>query len=290
MKPAPFSYVRAHTAAEAVELLRANDGEARLLAGGQSLMPMLSMRLVRPAVVIDINRIAKLGDIAGEPGVLRIGALVRYSTIERSDVVARRVPLLSRAVRFVGDRQIRNRGTLGGSLAQGDPSGEIPLASMTLDASVTLLGPEGSREVAVEELYLGPYTTVLEPDEMITEVRFSDTSGDVCALVEHARRHGDFAVIAVAAVGVPADGGGWRRLNLGVAGMGPRPYVVRATSLDLGESTFSPESIGTLVSDCRALSEPGSDVRASAEYRSHLLPIYVERALRSLQEQRAVDD
>ncbi len=282
MKPAAFEYVVAASPGEAVAALASYDGDARILAGGQSLVPMLNMRLLRPAAVVDVNRIDGLGDIEEDEGAVRVGALARYAAIEFSPVVAARLPLVAEAVTYVGDRQVRNRGTLGGSLAQADPSGEMPLVALALGATVSALGPDGERRVPAAELFLGPYQTSLEPDEMITEVEFPAVPGAVGALVEHVRRHGDFAVLAVAAVGVADGDGRWASVRIALAGVGPHPFVAEEASAMLSGSALEPEAVRAAGEACAAAGDPSSDVRASAEYRRHLVPIYVERALERL--------
>jgi len=283
MKPPPFEYVVAESAEHAVSSLASFHGDARLLAGGQSLVPMLNMRLVQPAAVVDVNRVDGLDGVAADDGWVRLGALVRYSMIEFSPLVRERLPLLAEAVTYVGDRQVRNRGTLGGSLAQADPSGEMPLVALALGATVTVLGPRGSRAVPAGELFLDPYQTSLEPDEMITEVAFPTVPRARGVLVEHVRRHGDFAVVAVAAVGVPAGDDGWADVRVALAGVGPHAFV----GAELADTSLSGDEIATAAEECARAADPSSDVRASAEYRGHLVPIYVERALRRLQEARA---
>jgi carbon-monoxide dehydrogenase medium subunit len=282
MKPAPLEYLAASTIEDAVAALARFDGNARLLAGGQSLVPLLSMRLVRPTAVIDINGIPGLGDIAVHGGVVRVGALARYSALEASDVIRQRVPLLARAVRFVGDRQIRNRGTLGGALCHADPAGEMPLCAVTLGARLHVLGPGGRRTIDAEEFFQGPYTTALEPTDMLEAVEFADGTGVRAAVVEHARRHGDFAVVSVAATGWPAGDGTWRAVRIGLGAVADRARYARSASEALAGTRLDPADIAAAAARCLADTEPASDVRASAEYRRHLVPILVERALEEL--------
>ena len=224
MKPAPFDYHRASSADEAVALLDRYDGGARILAGGQSLVPLLNMRLMQPDAVIDVNRVPGLAEISEQDGQVRIGAMTRYSAIEWSPVVGARLPLLAEVVRYVGDRQVRSRGTVGGSLAHADPTGEMPLGALALDATVVVQGPDETREITVDDLIEGPYATVLEPAEMITEIRFP-AARTVSAFAEHARRHGDFCIVSVAAVGEPDDNGGWKSIRLALGGVSDRPIV-----------------------------------------------------------------
>jgi carbon-monoxide dehydrogenase medium subunit len=282
MKPAPFEYVVAGSPGEAVAALARYDGDARILAGGQSLVPMLNMRLLRPAAIVDVNRIEGLDGVHAQDDGVRVGALARYAALEFSPVVAARLPLLAEAVGYVGDRQVRNRGTLGGSLAQADPSGEMPLVALALGAVVTALGPGGERRVPAAELFLGPYQTSLQPDEMITEVAFPSAPTAAGVLVEHVRRHGDFAVLAVAAAGVPDGEGAWASVRVALAGVGPRAFV----GAELSGTALEPDDVRAAGEACAAAADPSSDVRASAEYRRHLVPIYVERALEELRRRR----
>jgi carbon-monoxide dehydrogenase medium subunit len=279
MKPAPLEYVAASTAEEALAALARFDGAARLLAGGQSLVPLLSMRLVRPAAVIDINGIRGLDGVEAAAGAVRVGALARYSTLEASPVIRERVPLLAEAIPFVGDRQIRNRGTIGGALCHADPAGEMPLCAVTLGARVHLVGPAGRRALDAEAFLQGAYTTALEPTEMLEAVEFPDGAGTEAVVVEHARRHGDFAVVSVAVAGQPAPDGGWRWIRIGLGAVGDRARYARGASEGLAGAGLEPRDIAAAAARCLEDAEPATDVRASAEYRRHLVPILVERAL-----------
>lgn len=274
MKPAPFAYVRPQSLDDAVIALT-TDG-ARVLAGGQSLVPMLHMRLLQPSTVVDINRIAELDTVTAADGVTSVGALVRYTTLETSPVVGERLPLLQHVVRYVGDRQVRNRGTIGGSLAQADPVGEVPLACLALDATVVALSRSGTREIPAEELILGPYTTSLEPDELVVEVRFPEAPTSF-VFHEVTRRHNDFAVLALAVVGSRVGDGGWSDLRVGLSGAHYNPILVRLPGSSLDEP-----AIAAAVDACLAESDPPDDVRASAEYRRHLVSVHVARLLRGL--------
>jgi aerobic carbon-monoxide dehydrogenase medium subunit len=287
VKPAPFKYVRAGTVGEAVSALAEWDGEARLLAGGQSLVPLLNVRLAQPAALVDVNPINTLAGIREDEDAVSVGALVRHSGLEWSPVVGARLPLLTEAVRHVGDRQIRTRGTIGGSLAHADPTAELAVTSLALGARITAESPRGTRVVPAAELFLGPYATSLEMDEMITEVVFPRRDRAVSAFVECSRRHGDFAVLSVAAVGVPGSNGDWSSLELSLGGVSDRPLVVHGVSALAAGSSLEPDVVAAIGAACVEASQPPSDVRASAEYRRHLIPIYVERALSLLRERRA---
>jgi aerobic carbon-monoxide dehydrogenase medium subunit len=285
MKPAPFGFHRAASVADAIALLSAYEGSARLVAGGQSLMPMLNMRLVRPDALVDVNPLRELADIRQDADTISLGALVRYTTIERSPLIAERLGLLSAMVRYVGDRQVRNRGTIGGSLAHGDPTGEMPLACLVLGASVTAVGPTGSREIPVADLYEGSYATVLEPFEVLTEVVFP-AAPQYFAFAELCRRHNDFAVVSVAAVGDRRPDGTWTGVRVGLGGVADQPVLAAAAGEILSGSRLSDRSIGEAAEAAAQASDPPSDVRASAQYRRHLVPVYVRRVLRHLREDR----
>lgn len=287
MKPAPFEYVVAGSAQEAVAQLARFDGDARCLAGGQSLLPLLNMRLLRPRAVVDINRVAGLDGIEATPGRLRLGALVRYSTLERAPVVGERLPLLARAVLHVGDRQVRNRGTLGGALCHADPAGEMALAAVTLGATMELTGPGGRREILAEDFFRGAYTTALEPADVLVAVSFPDGTGTLASLVEQARRHGDFAVASVAAAGQPGPDGRWRWVRIGLGGVADRPLLAARASEVLAGTALEEDVVRAAGEAAAAVAEPASDVRASAAYRRHLIPILVERALADLRARAA---
>jgi len=286
VKPAPFAYERAASVEEAIALLGRYEGDARLLAGGQSLVPLLNMRLLQPSAVIDVNGVPGLDEIREEGDAVVIGALTRYCTIEWSPTLGSRLPLLTEIVRYVGDRQVRSRGTLGGSLAHADPTGEMPLAALALGATIVVQGPGGRREVPAEEFFLGPYATVLEPEEMVVEVRFP-VRRTVSAVVEHARRHGDFAVISVAAVGEPNGDGGWGTVRVALGGVADAPFLAAGASEILSGSRLEREVAERAGTAAAEAADPPDDVRASADYRRHLIPIYVRRAVELLQERRS---
>ena len=281
VKPGPLGYHRATSVSHAVQLLTGYEGTARVIAGGQSLVPMLSMRLIQPDALIDVNRLAELAEVrvAGDTTVL--GALVRYTTIEQSPLIARRLGLLARVVRHVGDRQVRNRGTIGGSLAQGDPTGEIPLACLALGASVRAVGPDGRRELPVAELYRGSYATVLEPCEVLTEVVFPRAPAHL-AFAEQCRRHNDFAVVSVAAVGDRGPDGTWAGIRVALGGVADQPVLAAAAGAIASGSRLTDEVIAEAAQAALEVADPPSDVRASADYRRHLVPIYVRRVLTEL--------
>jgi carbon-monoxide dehydrogenase medium subunit len=279
MKPPVFEYILAESTADAVAALQRYDGNARVLAGGQSLVPLLNMRLMRPAAVIDINRIPGLDAITEAGDAVRIGALARYSTLERSPLVQRRLPLLAEAITFVGDRQVRNRGTLGGSLAQADPTGEMPVVALALDASISVIGAGGARQIPAGEFFVGPYSTTLDATDVIVEVTFPAPMGTVGAIAEHARRHGDFAVVSVAAAGVRAADGTWTSVRIAMGGVSDRAIFAEAASALLSGTRLEDNVVRAAGEACVAAAEPSSDIRASADYRRHLIPVYLERVV-----------
>ena len=281
MKPAPFAYHRPTTVAEAVARLGAYGGGARVLAGGQSLVPMLNMRLWRPAALVDINDVDELDDVRAEGERTVLGALVRYSTLERSPVVAERLPLLARVVRHVGDRQVRNRGTVGGALVQGDPTGELPLAALVLGAVVTVVGPAGTRRIPLAELYVGSYATVLEPDELLVAVEFP-AHPQHAAFAEFCRKHNDFAVVSVAATGDRDDDGRWRGVRIALGGVADSPVLAEAAGSAVEGTTLDETAVVAAARAALDVVDPPTDVRATAEYRRHLVPVYVRRVLAEL--------
>jgi len=281
MKAADFIYHRVTDVAEAVRYLEDYDGGARVLAGGQSLAPMLNMRLWRPAALIDINGLGELAGIEAEGEGARIGALVRHAEVEDSSLVAERLPLLAAMVRYVGDRQVRNRGTIGGSLVQGDPTGEMPLACLVLGAEIGVSGPNGSRTIAMEEFYAGAYAARIEAEELLTEIRFAKHPPHY-AFHEFCRRHNDFAVLSVAVTGEVSDDGSWRNIRIGLGGVHDTPVLAKDSMAALEGGTLTDAEIAAAGEAALGAIEPPSDVRASAEYRAHLVPRYVARALKDL--------
>jgi carbon-monoxide dehydrogenase medium subunit len=285
VKPAPFEYRRAESVEEAVTLLSEYDGMARVLAGGQSLLPMLHMRLMRPALIIDINRIPGLDRIAAAGAATRIGALVRYSALERSPVIGERLPLVTSATRRIGDRQVRNRGTLGGSLSQADPTGEMPLVSLALGATVHAASVRGTRRIPVEEFLRGSYETSLAFDELVTEVAFPPAP-QVCTLSEVTRKHNDFAVLGVAVTATPRDHGCWSGVRLALSGVADHAVVATRAGELLEGTVLSDAEIAAAADACQDVIDPPDDVRASADYRRHLVGVHVERALRRIRDER----
>ena len=279
MKPAQFSYVSAASVADAIAALSAYGADAKIIAGGQSLLPIMNMRLARPAYLIDINNISDLGYIRETPSGLAIGALTRHSAVEASAVVKRVNPLIVDAVRYIGHIQIRSRGTIGGSLAHNDPSGEYPLVARLLGAEIVLSGPDGERVVAAEDFLIGYLTTDVRPGELVTEVRMPGLVPRTgWAITELARRHGDFAIVSVATI-VTVDGtGAVMEARLAVGGVGGVPHLAEAARRLVGLRP-SAEDLAAFGSAVAAEVEPESDAIATAAYRKHLTDVLSRRAI-----------
>jgi carbon-monoxide dehydrogenase medium subunit len=279
VKPPAFEYVAVASTEEAVAQLAAHGDDARILAGGQSLMPILNMRLATPGRLVDLNRVRTLSYIVERAGGVAIGAMTRQRTAERSEFVAAAVPLLAEALPWVGHSAIRNRGTIGGSLAHADPAAELPAVAVCLDARFTVRGEAGERTLAAREFFRGYLTTALAPTELLAEVWFpSALPGTGAAWIEFARRHGDYALVGVAAV-VTLEGSTVRRASLAVTGVDGVPVrAVDAERLLIG-APLSAESMAAAAESVRRTLEPQDDIHATAAYRRHLAGVLTVRAL-----------
>jgi carbon-monoxide dehydrogenase medium subunit len=280
VKPPRFEYHAPGTVDEAVALLARYGGDAKVLAGGQSLMPMLNFRLTRPAALVDVNRIPALAYLREDDGTVALGAMTRQRTIEFSPVVARRLPLLHEATRWVGHLPIRSRGTVGGSIAHADPSAEYPAVLTALDGEVVAQGPRGRRTLRPRELFETYLTTRLAPDELLVEVRLpAMPAGAGSAFEEFARRHGDFAIVGIAAM-VVRSGARCTAARLASAGAGPVPVRLRAAEEILERDGLGEAAVEAAAARAAELVDPDSDVHASAEYRRHLTRVLTARAIR----------
>jgi carbon-monoxide dehydrogenase medium subunit len=279
VKPPAFEYVAVASAEEAVAELAAHGDAAKLLAGGQSLMPMLNLRLAAPGRLVDLNRVAALASIEERAGGVAIGAMTRQRAVEKSVLVASRVPLLADALPWVGHTAIRNRGTLGGSLAHADPAAELPAVALGLDARFTVRGPGGSRTVAAREFFTGYFTTALAPTELLAEVWFPALpAGSGVAWIEVARRHGDYALAGVAAV-VTVDGGIVREARLAVTGVDAVPVRATAAERLLAGAPLTAQAMEAAAEEVRRQIEPHTDIHATAGYRRHVAGALTTRAL-----------
>jgi aerobic carbon-monoxide dehydrogenase medium subunit len=289
MKSAPFAYDAPKTVDAAVALLAEYGADAKVLAGGQSLVPLMNMRLARPSVLIDINRIASLQYIRVEAdGSLAIGAGTRQSAAEHSPEVARGWPVLVEALRQVGHITIRNRGTIGGSLAHADPTAELPTLAVALDATFRLSGPRGERTVRAREAYVSYLTTVIAPEEILTEVRFpAPAPRSAGAFLEISRRHGDYALVAAAA-SVTVDTAG-RCTNAAVAlgGVAATPLLAGPRGSELQGKRLDEATLRDASRQYAAGLNPPTDVHADGEYRSEVAAVLIRRAM-ALAFERAV--
>ena len=280
MKPAQFEYDDPRTVDEALELLARHGDECKVLAGGQSLVPLMNFRLARPARLIDINRIDSLSYIKREGGRLLIGAMTRHAHLERSAEVAKRSPLLTEAVGWVGHSQIRNRGTIGGSVAHADPAAELPAAFAALDAVFQLRSKRGRRTLGWNQFFVSEFTTALAPDELVTgvEVPEQDASAGT-AFVEYARRHGDFALGGAAVTVQLGRDGRCEKATIALLSAGRAPVRADAAELSLRGAKLDESSIRAASADAVKGLHPTSDLHGSTEYRISLLRTMAERAL-----------
>jgi aerobic carbon-monoxide dehydrogenase medium subunit len=280
MKPPAFRYFDPRSVPEAVACLQEHGSGARILAGGQSLLPLMNLRLVRPAVLVDINRIAALTYIRETDGRLALGALSRLHAVEGSDTVRRRAPLLAEAAARVGHLAIRHRGTIGGNLAHADPASEIPAALLALEAQVVATGPRGDRTLSVADFLQGPLSTALDANEVLTEIRVPvEPPGSGSAFVEMSRREGDFALVGVA-VFLQRDGGRCRRARIALCGVGGTALRMPDAEGLLAGSGLTDDALRTAARAIQGAVAPSDDVQASVEYRRHVAGVLTVRAVR----------
>jgi carbon-monoxide dehydrogenase medium subunit len=279
MKPAPFDYVAPRSLDEALDALAEGGSDAKLLAGGQSLIPLLNFRLARPSLLIDLNQVAELAYVRPHDHGIAIGAMTRQVTVERDPQLRDSQPLLPEAIGWVGHAAIRSRGTIGGSLAHADPAAELPAVAVCLDAQLSIASRRGRRTVAAEDFFLGYLTTVLEPDEILVETWLPPLrAGTGQAWIEFARRHGDFALAGVA-VSLSLSGDRVCDARIVLTGVGGRPARAReAETLLVGGSV--PERALAAADAARSALDPDADIHASKEYRTHLAGVLTERAIR----------
>jgi carbon-monoxide dehydrogenase medium subunit len=281
MKPAPFRYAAPRSIDEAVALLGEHGGEARVLAGGQSLVPLMNMRLATPTALIDINRIPELAFVRPWNGGIAIGAATRDSALERDAEAARRLPLLVEASANVGHQAIRNRSTVGGSIAHADPAAELPAALLALDAVAVARGPGGERSIPIADFFLGYLQTALAPDELLVELRVPGLPANTgSAFVEFARREGDYALAGVAAVLTLAADGTIAEARLALCAVGPTALRASAAEAALRGQRPGPAAWEAAAEAVRAaIVEPPSDIHGSGDYRRHLAGVLARRAL-----------
>lgn len=280
MKPAPFAYAAPSTMEEAIALLTEHGEEAKVLAGGQSLVPMMNFRLARPQYVIDLNRLGGLDYISERDGVLAVGTMTRQRSLERSDLVQQYYPLLAEATTLIGHPAIRNRGTVGGSIAHADPAAELPAVLLAYGGSAIVQGPQGIRQISAEELFITYFTTSLALDEILIEVRFPRwPPGTGWCFLEESRRHGDFAMVGVAALLTLDAARRCTRAAVALTGVGGVPYSVAEASTILVGQVPDEACIAEVAQAASAGVEPEGDLHASAEFRRHLSGVLTRRAL-----------
>lgn len=279
MKPPPFEYRRPASVQDVAALLAEHGEDAKILAGGQTLVPMMNFRLVAPAIIVDINDVAGLDHIELRADRLRLGALVRWQQLETDPTVARANPMLAEAVRHIAHYQIRNRGTWAGSCAHADPAAEFPAVALISDARFGLYSSRGRRELPADEFFLGPLTTALAPDEMLVDVEMPAWPADrQWAFEEFALRSGDFAIAGVAvSIDPTLDTGGIRFVAFGV---GERPRRLRKAEAAVAKSGLTVPSIAQAAAAAAEEVDAQSDIHAPADYRRSLVGVLLERAVR----------
>ena len=269
MIPAAFEYKRAGSAEEAISLISQYGDEAKFLAGGHSLIPLMKLRLAQPTMLVDIGRVKDLSYIKDAGDHIAIGALTRHMDVEKSPVLSQHVPLLAHAAGYVGDAQVRHRGTIGGSIAHADPAGDIPATTLALGATYVVQGPKGRREIAAKDFYKGFLESALAADEMLVEIKVPKMNGAGWSFQKFNRRAVDWAIVGVAAWRNNGDSG------VALVNMGSTPVLASAVSSALAKGASVADAAAHAADDA----EPQADLNASVEYRKHLAKVLVRRAL-----------
>jgi aerobic carbon-monoxide dehydrogenase medium subunit len=279
MIPAAFEYFAPTSVKEAIGLLEQHGDDAKLLAGGHSLLPIMKFRLAQPKVVVDIGRIAGLDGISAGKDAITIGALVTHDAVEHSAVLKEKCPLLAETASVIGDMQVRNRGTIGGSLAHADPAADYPGAILALDGEIHATGPKGSRKIAAKDFFVDMLTTALSPTEMITEVSVPVLGrGTGSAYIKHAHPASGYAVVGVAVV-LTMSGGTCRRVAIGVNGVSGKGYRAAAVEKALTGKALDETTVAAAAAHAADGIDAQSDLYASGEFRKHLATVYTKRAV-----------
>ncbi len=279
MIPAQFDYISAKSLDEAVGLLAKHQDDAKLLAGGHSLLPAMKLRLMQPKVLIDISRIKDLNYIREDKGQIRIGAMTTHFQIESSDLLHKLCPLLTETASHLGDVQVRNRGTIGGSIAHADPAADWPAAILALDAEIVVAGAKGQRSIKADQFFVELLTTALQPGEVVKEIVFATPKGPGQAYVKVRHPASGFAVVGVA-VNLVRDGSGkCQAAGVGITGVSPKPYKAKGVEDALKGSNLDAKSQSAAAGHATDKVDANSDLFASAEYRKHLAEVYTRRAL-----------
>jgi carbon-monoxide dehydrogenase medium subunit len=274
--PASFEYRRAGTVAEAIELLQDGGEDAKLLAGGHSLIPLMKLRLAAPSLLIDIGRLPGLGGVRRDDGSFRIGALVPHAELARNGQLG----IIARAAATIADPQVRNRGTIGGSLAHGDPASDLPAVLLALEGSVTVQGPSGQRTLSASQLFVDYLQTALAHDEVLTEVSVPALDGWGYGYQKFNRRAEDWAMVAVSALVRRAEDGSCEDVRVALTNMGSTPLRARAVEQALRGGPLDAGAIAAAAANAAEGTDPPADLNASAEYKRHLARVLCERALR----------
>lgn len=280
MKPAPFKYLAPTTVAEVLQHLTQYGQDAKILAGGQSLIPAMNFRLAQPAVLIDMNKVQELFYIRPGKSALHIGTMTRKREAELSKVVAERAPLVHDAIPYIGHPQIRNRGTMGGSIAHADPASELPAVMLALDARFRLKNQKKERWVAAADFFLGSFTTAMNPDELLMEIEVPDLPARTgCSFREMSRRRGDYALVGVCAVVTLDKRGRCHKAKIAFLSVGEGPVEAREAALLLHGQTVDAVAEAAHIAATKDI-DPGSDIHASADYRRQLAEVLSDQALR----------
>jgi carbon-monoxide dehydrogenase medium subunit len=288
MKASAFAYARATSLANALELLSAHGDRAKVLSGGQSLLPAMNLRLVAPELIVDIGELAELRGIVVKAGVITIGAMTRHADLLKSPVIAAHAPLLTKAVAHVAHPAIRNRGTIGGNLAHADPASELPACMLTLGATIIARGPNGERRIAAGEFFAGIYETALEPRELLVAVELPVPPKDSTHFFqEFARRHGDYAIVGLAAQARVRDGR-FADLRLGFFAVGDRPLLARSAA-GLVDTAITSTALSAACSALDKELDPLEDHQATPAMRRHLAKVLLARCVSSLLDRTDLD-
>jgi carbon-monoxide dehydrogenase medium subunit len=270
--PAAFDYVRAGSTDEAIALIGEHGEDAKFLAGGMSLLPLMKLRLATPTVLVDVGRVTDLSYVRDAGDHIAVGALTRHRDLETNDLLAKECGVLRAVAGQVGDNQVRHRGTIGGSVAHGDPASDLPAALLALDANYVLQGPNGQREITAHDFHLGFLETALAPDELLTEIRVPKTGANGFGFQKFNRRAQDYAIVGVVAAKVKGT------TNVALVNMGPKPLRAHAVENALQQGATAEVA----AREAAVNTEPVADLNASTEYREHLARVLVRRALESI--------
>jgi carbon-monoxide dehydrogenase medium subunit len=287
MIPAAFDYVVPRTLSEAVAELVKHGQEGKVLAGGHSLIPLMKLRLSTPSFLVDIGRVPNLNYIREEDGHVAIGALTTHHDIEFSEAIKRKLPMLARAASLIGDPQVRNLGTIGGAAAHADPFGDFPACLVALDAELKVVGSRGERSIAARDFFVDTFTSALEPDEIVREIRVATPAqGSNGTYVKFSRRSQDWAIVAVAAQ-VTVSGGNLSDVRVGLTGMGNKPIRASGVEQALRGKRADPEALRAAAEKAADGTDPTQDLNGSPDYRRHLAKVLTRRALEQLTTQQS---